>query len=116
GVLLLVPVSRAEDLPRVEAAARPIAEGVPQVAVHRLQQLLTENLSPNEKRMGTEKLGEALCLAGRAAEALKILNDPGLTNEPEAIFWRAQALAALGRWAEALSLYQKIAAIPSLPR
>src|SRR5712691_3632051 len=70
----------ADDFLRVDAAARPIADGVPQVAVHRLQQLLTESLSPNEKQLATEKLGEALCLAGRAAEALNALDAPGLTN------------------------------------
>jgi tetratricopeptide (TPR) repeat protein len=114
--LLFGQLLRGEEFSQIQVAARPIAEGVPQVAVERLQRLLAGNLSTAEKRITEQKLAEALVLAGRPAEALKIFENPGLTNEPEAIFWHAQALAALDRWAEALPLYQKIAATEKPPR
>ena len=114
ALLLFGQLVRAEEFSRVAVAARPIAEGVPQVAVERLQRLLTGNLSAAEKGLAEQKLGEALVLAGRPAEALKIFENSGLTNDPAAIFWRAQALALLERWAEALPAYQQAAAEPAL--
>jgi tetratricopeptide (TPR) repeat protein len=98
------------------AAARPIAEGVPEVAVVRLEKLLGGNLSAAATELAEQKLGEALVLAERPAEALKVFENPGLTSEPEAIFWHAQALAALARWAEALPLYRAVATMGKPPR
>ena len=63
----------------------------------------------------TAKLGEALLAAGDAEEALKVLQDPALLARPATRFCRAQALATLGRWAEALPLYQQVAAEAASP-
>jgi tetratricopeptide (TPR) repeat protein len=94
-----------------------LAAGVPQVAINRLEKLLTQNLAPAEQTLVRWKLMEALIAAGRPKEALNVLEqDSSLTNDTEAIFWRAQALAALGLWAEAGPAYDKIAADPGSPR
>ena len=61
------------------------------------------------------KLGEALLAAGEAEEALKVLQDPALLALPATRFCRAQAQATLGRWAEALSLYQQVASEAASP-
>src|SRR5438105_1068378 len=94
----------------LEMAARPMEEGIPQVAVIRLRALLSGDLAPEERRVANAKLGEALLAAGEAQEALKVLQDPDLLALPATRFWCAQAQATLERWAEALSLYEQVAA------
>jgi len=101
---------QAAEVSELETAARPMEEGVPQVAVLRLRTLLGTNLSAEEHRVASTKLGEALLAAGQAEEALKVLEDPALQSLPGILFWQAQALAALERWIEALPLYAQTAA------
>ena len=103
---LLATVNADQTL---ETAVKPLEEGVPQVAMARLRALLKTDLPPAERRAANAKLGEALLAAGEAEEALKLLQDPGLQDLPGIRFWCAQALAELGRWAEALPLYEQIA-------
>ena len=93
-----------------DAAVRPLDEGVPQVAVMRLRNILKRDLAEPDKKTATAKLGEALLAAGEAEEALKVLGDPALQDLPATSLWRAQALAALQRWPEALPLYRKVTA------
>ena len=105
----------AADSPDLAAAAKPMDEGVPQVAVLRLRARLARELGPDERRDATAKLGEALLAAGEAEEALAMLQDPSLAALPATRFWRAQALATLRRWDEALLFYQQVAAEPASP-
>jgi predicted negative regulator of RcsB-dependent stress response len=105
----------AVGFPELVEAARPMEEGVPQVAVLRLRTLLAGDLGTEERRAGMARLGEALLAAGEIEEALKVLQDPGLPDLPATQFCRAQALASLGRWAEALLLYQQVVAAPASP-
>jgi outer membrane protein assembly factor BamD (BamD/ComL family) len=90
-------------------------EGVPQVSVLRLKALLAGQLSAEARREATAKLGEALLAAGQAEEALKVLQDPTLPDLPATRFLRAQTFAALGRWAEALPLYEQAASVAASP-
>ncbi|MBA3962991.1 MAG: tetratricopeptide repeat protein [Chthoniobacterales bacterium] len=99
----------------LEDALRPLSDGVPEVAVVRLQQLLTQKLAPSEQQLAQSKLLEALARAGRPEEALKIAVDPSLTKDWPAQFWKAQALAALGRWSEAEPAYAQVAAAADAP-
>lgn len=99
----------------MDEAARPMEEGVPQVAVLQLRTLLKSDLAPAERKAATAKLGEALLAAGEAEEALKILADASLQDLPAIRFWRAQALANLQRWSEALPLYQQAATEAASP-
>ncbi len=92
-----------------DAAVRPLDEGVPQVAVMRLREILKRDLAEPDRKTATAKLGEALLAAGEAEEALTVLQDPALQDLPATWLWRAQALASLQRWTEALPLYQKVA-------
>jgi TolA-binding protein len=105
----------AADFPELVTAAQPMEEGVPQVAVLRLRALLSRDLGADQRPDATAKLGEALLAAGEAEEALKVLQDPNLLALPATRFCRAQALATLGRWAEALPLYREVAAEPASP-
>jgi lipopolysaccharide biosynthesis regulator YciM len=110
ALLIVIPGMARGEIADWEAAVRPLDEGVPQVAVMRLRDILGRALPPGDKKVVLAKLGEALLASGEPAEALKVLDDPGLQDLPATLFWRAQALAALRRWSDALPLYQKVAA------
>jgi tetratricopeptide (TPR) repeat protein len=98
----------AEEAIDLRSAWRPLEEGVPEVAVGRLQRLLRTNLTPQEQRNVILKLAEALVAAGDGETALKVLDNPQVRGLAEANFWRAQAFAILGRWAEALAAYDQV--------
>ena len=115
AAIFIVACSAFGEISPVDEAARPMEEGVPQVAVLQLRTLLKSDLAPAERKAATAKLGEALLAAGEAEEALKILADSSLQDLPAIRFWRAQALANLQRWSEALPLYQQAATEAASP-
>jgi predicted negative regulator of RcsB-dependent stress response len=115
ATLLFASEMPAMDFPELTTAVRPMDEGVPQVAVLRLRALLANELPVEERLIATAKLGEALLAAGETEEALKVLQDSTLLALPPTRFCCAQALAALGRWAEALPLYQQVASDAGSP-
>jgi tetratricopeptide (TPR) repeat protein len=110
ALLILIPRSARTEIADWDAAVRPLDEGLPQVAVMRLRNVLKHSLAPADKKTVLAKLGEALLASDEPAEALKVLDDPTLQDLPSTLLWRAQALAALRRWSEALPLYQQVAA------
>lgn len=112
--LMFAQLARAE-VPELQAAVKPLEEGVPQVAVMRLRKILEGELAAADKKTVTAKLGEALLAAGDSEEALKVLQDPGLQDLTAVRLWRAQALASLQRSSEALPLYQQVAAQRTAP-
>jgi outer membrane protein assembly factor BamD (BamD/ComL family) len=73
-----------------------------------LQALLDRNLPDAERRAVVEKLAEAQVAAKEPEDTLVLLADPRLRELPWAKFWRAQALAGLHRWADALPLYEAL--------
>jgi outer membrane protein assembly factor BamD (BamD/ComL family) len=99
-------LARADISSEITEASAPLKEGVPEVAVARLQALLERNLPDAERRAVVEKLAEAQVAAKEPEDTLVLLADPGLRELPWAKFWRAQALAGLHRWADALSLFE----------
>ncbi|HXX41214.1 MAG TPA: tetratricopeptide repeat protein [Chthoniobacterales bacterium] len=106
-VALSISSARAETWPEVAKAATALDEGVPEVAVASLRVLLKRDLPENEWCATAEKLAEALVRANQPEDAMKILDDSRLHDLPATKFWRAQALASLGRATEALPLYQQ---------
>jgi predicted negative regulator of RcsB-dependent stress response len=106
---MLAQFARADISPELIEATRPLAEGVPEVAVARLETLLNKNLPEPEWRAVAEKLAEAYVGAKQEEAALVFLADPRLRKLPWARFWRAQAFAGLRRWADALPLYEELA-------
>src|SRR5256884_7055810 len=101
-------LARADISSEITEASAPLKEGVPEVAVARLQALLDRNLPDAERRAVVEKLAEAQVDAKAPEDTLVLLADPRLRDLPWAKFWRAQALAGLHRWADALSLYEAL--------
>jgi hypothetical protein len=114
--LILVRTALAEDVSgELSAAFQANAEGVPEVAVTRLRALLTTNLPDAERSNVAAKLAQALIAAQQSGEALTLLDDPRLGEFASTEFWRAQALAGLHRWTEALPLYQAVSSDEASP-
>jgi outer membrane protein assembly factor BamD (BamD/ComL family) len=91
----------------IDEAARAIDDGIPEVAVVRLQKL-ADTLRGEEALEAKQRLAEALIAAARPATALRLLEDPSLVDSINAKFLRAQAMAELKRFDEALALYQQV--------
>ncbi len=107
-ILAIAPRVRADISSEIVQASAPLTEGVPEVAVVRLQALLNRKLSESQRREVAEKLAEAQIAANQPEDTLILLAEPRLRDLPWAKFWRAQALATLHRWADALPLYQEL--------
>ena len=107
-IMAIAPGLCADISPEIVQASAALSEGVPEVAVVRLQALLNRNLSESEWRAVVEKLAEAQIAANEPEDTLVLLADVRVRDLPWARFWRAQALAVLHRWADALSLYQEL--------
>src|SRR6202011_5618295 len=108
-LMALAPFARGQFSAQLAEASKPLTEGVPEVAVVRLQALLKQNLTEPDLRAAAEKLLEALVSANQTADAFNLLADPRLRQSPSANFWRAQLLAKTHRESEALALYRQIA-------
>jgi len=107
-ICAVVSLARADISVEIAQASAPISEGVPEVAVVRLQSLLNRNLAEPEWRAVAEKLAQAQMAANAPEDTLVLLADARLRDLPWAKFWRAQALATLHRWADALPLYEQL--------
>ena len=105
---VLSPVAGADFATELAEAGRPLSEGVPEVAVVRLQSLLKRDPPEQEWLAVAEKLAEAQVAANEPEASLVFLTDPRLRDLPWVKFWRAQALATLHRWTDALPLYEEL--------
>ena len=106
---MLTQLAHADIASEFAEASAPIAEGVPEVGVVRLQALLNNGLREPEWRAVVEKLAEAQIAAKQPENALALLADIRVRDLPWAKFWRAQAFANLHQWAQALPLYEQLA-------
>lgn len=110
ALIAFASFGHAEISSQLAEASRPLNEGVPEVAVTRLQALLKQSLAESDWRAIAEKLLEAMVAANQTADALKLVDDPRLRQSALATFWHAQLLAGMHREIEALALYRQIAA------
>jgi hypothetical protein len=109
------------------AAAEPGADGFArgeqaladrlwEVAAMRFSELLDDpTLAAGLRARAELRLAEAWIRAGRPAEALVLLETSAVGAIPEAYFWRGQALAGLGRFAEAVDVFGAAFAEPAPP-
>jgi TolA-binding protein len=114
-ISLLAPLAHADISAELADASAPLIEGVPEVAVVRLQALLNRNLPDAEWRVVAEKLAEAQVAAEKPEDTLLLSADPRIRELPWAKFWRAQAFAGLNQWANALPLYEELAVNEASP-
>ena len=112
---LLAPLAHADISAELAQASAPLTEGVPEVAVVRLQALLNRNLPDAEWRAVAEKLAEAQVAAKKPEDTLVLSAVARVRELPWAKFWRAQAFAGLNRWTDALPLYEELAANEASP-
>src|ERR1700751_626019 len=89
-ISLLAPLAHADISAELADASAPLIEGVPEVAVVRLQALLNKNLPDAEWRVVAEKLAEAQVAAEKPEYTLLLSADPRIRELPWAKFWRAQ--------------------------
>ena len=108
-IFLIAHCAHADISADIARATAAMNEGVPEVAVVRLQALLNKDLSNADWHAVAEKLAQAQVLAKDPQATLVLLADRRVRELPWAKFWRAQALADLNRWAEALPLYEEVA-------
>jgi len=107
---ILATLARSDISDELAQASVPLSQGVPEVAVERLQTLLNRNLPDADWRGVAEKLAEAQVAAKKPEDTLVLSADARVRELPWAKFWRAQAFAVLNRWADALPLYEELAA------
>ncbi len=88
-------------------ASRAIDEKVPEVAIEKLQTMLSQNPSPDERARATRKLARALLDANRAEDALKLLENPASDEER---MLKAETFAALGCWSDAAAIFRELSA------
>jgi outer membrane protein assembly factor BamD (BamD/ComL family) len=112
---MLAPLAHADIPAELAEATTPLLQGVPEVATVRLQVLLDHSSSDADRCAIAEKLAEAHVAAMEPTKTLTLLADPRLREFEWAKFWRAQALASLHRWADALPLYEQLAAKQTSP-
>jgi len=122
SLLILPLVTRAAPASRVSSAdpAAPradtsaafrqgeeaLASGLWEIAAARFNKLLQEpTLTSAQKPRVAIRLAEAWIRSGNSAEALTLLRLSFAAKDPEAYFWKAQALAASGRFAEAVETF-----------
>ncbi len=107
-IAFLAQALRADISPALAEASAPLEEGVPEVAVARLQALLNKTLPDSDWSAVVEKLAEAQVAAKQPEEALALLADSRVRDLSWAKFWRAQAFASLHRWTDALPIYEEL--------
>src|SRR6266704_1631555 len=91
GVFLaLAQFAHGEFSAQLAEASKPLIEGVPEVAVVRLQTLLKQNLSEPDWRAVAERLVQAMLAANQSTDALQLMADPRLRQSPSANYWRDQ--------------------------
>ena len=111
AVSLLLTHSFAAESPALLQARQALAENIPQVAVVKMKAALAAKDFPVDQRIAALRLlAEAQLAGGQAEDALATLQP--LADSPEVALLRAHSHASLGRWAEALALYQKLARHP----
>ena len=113
GCLGFVPARCIAASPDVASAAQAAAEGVPEVSVARLRDMLKSASRDEDWRAVALQLVPALIAAQQPAEALALLDDTRVKSDPSWNFWRGQSLAALHRWSDALPFFQAAARDPA---
>ena len=104
ALLLALAAFAAEVPPLLRPGAEAGAAGLWEVAALRFDKLQHDPALPKSLRSEVAiRLAEAWIHSDRSAAALSLLREPFVTGHPEAYFWQAQALAATGRFADAVA-------------
>jgi len=87
-----------------------------EIAELRFREALADrSLTPELKSQATIRLAEAMIHEGNPTEALELLDLSVAAHDPEAPFWKAQALTGQHHFNEAIRLFSKILENPAAP-
>lgn len=106
----------AQSLPPARAAEGDdaLAAGLWEIAeLHFRDDLANSALTPEAKSESAVRLAEALIRGGNPAAALELLGESFVAENPNRPFWHAQALAALGRYTEAIDQFSDLLSQPN---
>ncbi|MEO7099205.1 MAG: tetratricopeptide repeat protein [Luteolibacter sp.] len=93
-----------------------LASGLWEIAESRFRECLADpSLTADEKAKVGVRLAESLIRAGKSPEALECLNLSFVAKNPESLFWKAQAIARTGHFAEAVEIFSQLLADPKAP-
>lgn len=84
-------------------------------ALHFNDYLTSPDLTPEKKSQAAIRLAEALIREGKPADALELLGQSFLAKNPEMPFWKGQALAALGKFSDAVAVLAPLILDPAAP-
>jgi len=108
SLLLLMQQPSAGEVGTPGDAA--LAAGLWEVAERHFRESLADpELAPEARTALAIRLCETLIRGGNSLEALKLLENPALAEQPEAPFWKGQALAAQARFTEAVEILATLA-------
>ena len=106
---------RGED-PLLRKGEDALASGLWEMAaLHFNDCLAGKNLPPAEKAHVAIRLAEAWIRDGKPAEALGLLGQSFVSQDPEAPFWKGQALAGIGRFTDGISTLAPLVADRKAP-
>ncbi|MDX1679186.1 MAG: tetratricopeptide repeat protein [Akkermansiaceae bacterium] len=102
--LALSPALQAQDVPQLMKKGQEAMDAhLWEVAIDHYESLLKHSGLNDEQRSNAAiRLAEALIRDGQADSALELLGQSRLQAHPETTFWRGQALAATGRFGQAV--------------
>lgn len=116
---MVAPPSRLAKLPDYRSATEGLRDGLPEVALRRAEKLMSSpevRENPELAAAARVFLAECQLRAGQPEAVLATTADPAAAGMPDGRFWRALALARLGRPAEAQELLADLCADPAYPR
>lgn len=84
-------------------------------ALHFSECLASKELDREKKSQAAIRLAEAWIREGNPATALELLGQSFIDQHPAAPFWKGQALAALGKFADAVAILKPLTLDPAAP-
>jgi tetratricopeptide (TPR) repeat protein len=117
SLIFQLPILHAQDAAQLRAGGdEALSNGLWEIAAIRFGELLDEpTLGQEEKTGAALGLAEAWIRGGQAERALALLGESFLGNPAAARFWRAQALATLHRFGEAVDEFSTLLVDPLAP-
>ena len=104
-----VTLSKVQQSPEYQAAKKHISDYLPDLAIPRIEKILTQqDLDETARATLLTLLGEAQIRAGTPGIALKTLDNPLLREFSPAHLWRSHSLVQMGRYRDAIGELEKI--------
>ena len=104
-----IALSKIQQSPEYQVAKKYIADFLPDLAIPRIEKILTrEDLDETARATLLTLLGETQIRAGAPGIAIKTLDNPLLREFSPAHLWRSYSLVQMGRYRDAIGELEKI--------